>query len=167
MSSTVQRLSDRLPPTEAETQKRSCKVGHSAHCTSCVGRLWCSLLIRCISVVLHRRQIEQKERQAKLQERAEVRFSPKLLLRQEWFANTSKLQYQKFLLQRKQALRTKLNLDQFESDSDTPDPRLQDQSGAKPSSVSVHEFGQYSAVVTVEPLSMHSDRSGAALKPHT
>ena len=65
------------------------------------------------------------------------------------------------LLQRKQALREKLNLDQFESDSDAPNTRQQDQDGAKPSSVSLHEFGQYSAVVTVEPFSLHSDRSAA------
>lgn len=41
----------------------------------------CNLVFRHLSVVLHCRQIEQKERQAKLQERAEVKFLPELLLR--------------------------------------------------------------------------------------
>ena len=66
------------------------------------------------------------------------------------------------LLQRRQALREKLNLEQFESDSDGPDSRQQEQSTAKPSTVSVHENGQYTSVVTVEPFSMHSDRSVAS-----
>ncbi|KAL3163298.1 hypothetical protein ABBQ32_009691 [Trebouxia sp. C0010 RCD-2024] len=83
------------------------------------------------------KQIEKKERQAKLQERAE----------------------------RKQALRDKLNLDQFESDSEAPDRRQQDKDSARPSSVSVHEFGQYSAVVTVKPISIHSDSEEAVCHP--
>lgn len=62
-------------------------------------------------------------------------------------------------------MRDKLNLDQFESDSEAPDRRQQDKDSARPSSVSVHEFGQYSAVVTVKPISIHSDRLAAAIVP--
>ena len=62
------------------------------------------------------------------------------------------------MLQRRQALREKLQLDQFESDSEAHESGKQKQAAAQPSSVSVHHLGQYSAVVTVEPFNMHSER---------
>lgn len=163
--SAVQRLFDRFPPKEAETQERSCKVSQTAYQLSCVSGSRPAVWLSGISALLRCRQIEKKEREAKLQERAEVQLLPQA------GSETGRVCQQQAscrcvlcLLQRKQALREKLNLDQFESDSDAPDTKRQHQDGAKSSSVSVHEFGQYSAVVTVEPFSMHSDRS-AAISP--
>ncbi|DBA98466.1 hypothetical protein WJX82_002058 [Trebouxia sp. C0006] len=81
------------------------------------------------------KQIEKKERQAKLQERAE----------------------------RRQALREKLNLDQFDSDPDAPDTSRQApcKDAAKPSQVSIRNFGDYTSVVTVEPFGLNEDSESA------
>ena len=63
-------------------------------------------------------------------------------------------------MQRRQALREKLNLDQFDSDPDAPDTSRQAlcKDAAKPSQVSIHDLGDYTSVVTVEPFGLNEDR---------
>ncbi len=63
-------------------------------------------------------------------------------------------------MQRRQALREKLNLDQFDSDPDAPDTSRQApcKDAAKPSQVSIHNLGDYTSVVTVEPFGLNEDR---------
>ena len=63
-------------------------------------------------------------------------------------------------------MREKLKLDEFESDSDKPDVSRQgpQKDEAKPSQISTHTLGDYTSVVTVEPLALGDDRYG---KPAT
>ena len=61
-------------------------------------------------------------------------------------------------MQRRQALREKLNLDQFDSDSDTTSRRPPGKDAARPSQVSFHNLGDYTSVVTVEPFGLNDDR---------
>ena len=63
-------------------------------------------------------------------------------------------------MQRRQALREKLKLDQYDSSADAPDKQWQDSPNdqAKPSQVSVHDLGHLTSVVTVEPLALNDDR---------
>jgi len=112
------------------------------------------------------RQIEKKERQAKLQERAEVGCKcPQCMEQRQLTSLHSILQLKqcnrcRLDMQRRQALREKLNLDQFDSDPDAPDTSRQApcKDAAKPSQVSIHNLGDYTSVVTVEPFGLDEDR---------
>ena len=63
-------------------------------------------------------------------------------------------------MQRRQALREKLKLDQYDSGADEPDNRWQDAPNdqAKPSQTSVHDLGNFTSVVTVETLGLNDER---------
>lgn len=70
-------------------------------------------------------------------------------------------------IQRRKSLREKLKLDDFESDSDklylSRQGPQRDQ--AKPSQISTHNLGDYTSIVTVEPLALGDDNEGGAASP--